>query len=127
MPRAFLKRKLLRTGIVLFCLLIPFFIWRLWLFWGVDHQLARIHAAGLPTNGDEVNKWYAAVPESENAALVLTKAFELRRNYPDSRSNLVWNVKLPPRGQTLTPEQSELLAGYVEMNSAALEKADEAL
>lgn len=122
-----LKRKLLRTGIILLCLSVPFLIWRLWLFWGVDHQLARIRAEGLPTDGDEVNKWYASVPESENAALVLTKAFELRRNYPDSRSNLVWNFKLPPRGQTLTPDQAELLAGYVEMNQPMLAKADEAL
>lgn len=127
MPRASLERKLLRTSIVLFCLFIPLFVWRLWLLWGVNHQLARIRAAGLPTNGDEVNKWYASVPENENAALVLTKAFELRRNYPDSRSNLVWNFKLPPRGQTLTPDEVELLTGYVDMNSAALAKSDEAL
>jgi hypothetical protein len=93
----------------------------------VNHQLASIRAAGLPTNGDEVNKWYSSVPENENAALVLTKAFELRRNYPDHRSNLVWNFKLPPRGQTLTGEQAELLSGYLEMNSAALAKAAEAL
>jgi hypothetical protein len=127
MPRASLKRKLFRTGIALFCVLIPFLAWRLWLFWGVNHQLARIRAAGLPVNGDELNKWYASVPENENAALALTKAFELRRNYPDNRSNSVWNFKLPPRGQTLTPDQAELLSGYVEMNSAALAKAGEAL
>ena len=127
MARATLKRRLFRTGIVLLCLSLPFFAWRLWLFWGVDYQLSRIRAAGLPTNGDELNQWYAHVPEGENAALILTKAFELRRNYPDSRSNLVWNFKLPPRGQTLTPDQAELLAGYVDMNSAALAMADEAL
>jgi hypothetical protein len=127
MARASLKRKLLRTGIVFFCVLIPFCAWRLWLFWGVNHQLARIRAEGLPTNGDEVNQWYASVPESENAALVLTKAFELWRNYTDGRSNLVWNFKLPRRGQRLTAEQAELLTGYIEMNSAALAKAAEAL
>src|SRR5437667_5666040 len=115
MSQASLKRKLLRTGIVLFCLLIPLFFWRLWLVFAVDGQLKRIRAAGLPTNGDELNKWYAAVPDSENAALVLTKAFELRRNYSDSRSNLVWKFKLPPRGQTLRSEEAELLAGYVEL------------
>jgi hypothetical protein len=127
MAKASLKRKLLRTGIVLFCLAIPFFVWRLWVVWAVDSQLARIRAAGLPTNGDEVNKWYAAVPENENAALVLTEAFKLRRNYADSRSNLVWDFKLPPRGRSLSPDDTELLTGYVEMNGPALAKADVAL
>jgi hypothetical protein len=127
MARASLKRKVFRTGILLSCLLVPFIIWRLWLFWGVNHQLARIRAAGLPTNGDEVNKWHASVPERENAALVLTRAFELRRNYPDSRSNLIWNFKLPPRGQKVDPDQADLLSGYVEMNTAALAMANEAL
>jgi hypothetical protein len=127
MARASLKRKVLRTGIVLLCLSVPFFIWRLWLIWAVDRQLFAIRAAGLPTNGEEVNKWYTAVPESENAAVVLMKAFELLRNYPDNRSNLVWNFKLPPRGQKLAADQAELLSGYVEMNSVALAKANEAL
>jgi hypothetical protein len=127
MARASLKRKVLRTGIVLLCLAVPFFIWRLWLVWAVDRQLSAVRAAGLPTNGEEVNKWYTAVPESENAALVLMKAFELLRNYADSRSNLVWNIKLPPRGETLNANQADLLFGYVEMNSAALAKANEAL
>ena len=127
MAKASLKRKLLRTGIVLFCFAIPFLVWRLWVVWAVDSQLARIRAAGLPTNGDEINKWYAAVPENENAALVLTEAFKLRRNYADSRSNLVWDFKLPPRGQSLSPSDTELLTGYVEMNGPALAKADEAL
>jgi len=127
MRPASLKRKILRTVILLFCLSIPFLIWRLWVVWAVDSQLARIRAAGLPTNGEDLNKWYAAVPESENAALVLTEAFALRRNYPDNRSNLLWNFKLPPRGQTLNSNETELLTGYVEMNAPALAKADEAL
>jgi hypothetical protein len=127
MANASLKRKLLRTGIVLFCLLIPLLIWRLWLVFAVDSQLKGLRAAGLPTNGEELNKWYAAVPERENAALVLTNAFALRRNYSDSRSNLVWHFKLPPRGQTLNPDQAGLLAGYVALNAPALARTDEAL
>jgi hypothetical protein len=124
---ASVKRRILRTGILLSCLVTPFLIWRFWLLWGVDHQLARMRTEGLPTNGDEVNRWYALVPQSENAALVLTKAFELRRNHTDSRSNLVWNFTFPPRGRKLTQDQMALLSGYVEMNAAELAKADEAL
>jgi hypothetical protein len=89
--------------------------------------LAAVRRAGFPTNGDELNQWYADVPEAENAALVLTLAFALRRNYSDSRSELIGNFKLPRHGQPLTPEQAELLKGYAELNAAALAKADEAL
>ena len=84
-------------------------------------------ARWTPPNGEELNQWYAPVPEAENAALVLAQAFELRRNYADSRSNLVWNFKLPRHRQPLTAEQAELLKGYFELNAAALAKAGEAL
>jgi hypothetical protein len=131
---ASLKRKLLRTGVVLVCLLlIPLLVWRLWLVFAVDGQLKRIRADGLPTNGDELNKWYASVPDTENAALLLTNAFALQRDYSDIRSNLVWNFNLrwhfkqAPRGRTPSSEEMELLAGYLELNAAALAKADEAL
>src|ERR1043165_3177379 len=127
MPRVSLKRKLLRTSIIVFCLALPFVGWRCWTRWLANSQLAAVRRAGLPTNGDELNQFYDAVPESENAALVLTQAFALRRNYFDSRSNLVWDFKLPRRGQALMPEQVELLKGYVDLNAAALAKADEAL
>jgi hypothetical protein len=127
MPRASLKRKLLRTSILLLCLALPFAGWRCWTRWLANSQLAAVRRAGLPTNGEELNQWYAAVPEAENAALVLTQAFALRRNYADSRSNLIWDFKLPRRRQALTPEQAELLKGYVELNVAALTKAEEGL
>src|SRR5689334_8271406 len=115
MPRASVKRKLLRTSIILFCLALPIIGWRCWTRWLANSQLIAVRRAGFPTTGDELNQWYATVPESENAALVLTQAFALRRNYADSRSNLVWDFKLPRRCQALTPEQAELLKGYVEL------------
>jgi len=127
MARASLKHRLLRTSIILFCLALPFIGWRCWTRWLANNQLAAVRRAGFPTNGDELNKFYATVPESENAALVLTQAFALRRNYADSRSNLIWDFKLPRYGQPLTPEQRALLRGYVELNAPALAKAEEAL
>lgn len=127
MARASLKRKVLRTGIILLCLALPFIGWRCWTRWLANSQLAKVRNAGLPTNGDELNQYYTAVPNRENAALVLTQAFALRRNYSDSRSNLIWDFKLPRHGQAVTTEQAELLKGYVELNAAALAKAEEAL
>lgn len=93
----------------------------------VDAKVQEIRDAGLPTNGKELNAYYSAVPDSENAALVMTQAFALMRDFSDSRSNEIANFKTPARGQLLTPEQKKLLSGYVEMNSDALDKMREAI
>lgn len=102
-------------------------IWRVHLAHEVRAKLAAIRAAGLPTSGAELNAYYPAVPDNENAALVMTQAFALMRNYPDSRSNEVARFKIPPRGQSLTAAQKQLLADYVEINSNALAKVREAV
>jgi len=101
-----------------------FALWRLRLSHDVRNRLAAIRSAGLPTSGTELDNWYAHVPDSENAALVMTQALALLREFPDSRSN---NLTIPPRGQPLTVAQRQLLSDYVEMNSNALAKADEAI
>ncbi len=102
-------------------------VWRLRLAHEVNARLASLRAAGLPTSGAELDKWYAAVPDSENAALVITQACALLANYADVRSNQIAEFKMPPRGQRLTTEQRQLLAGYVELNAAALAKTREAV
>jgi hypothetical protein len=117
------------AALVLFALLVIYFIvWRVNLAREVDVKLAAIRTAGLPTSGAELNAYYPAVPDNQNAALVMTQAFALIRNFPDRRSNdEVTNFKIPPRGQSLTAEQETLLSSYVAMNEAALAKASEAL
>jgi hypothetical protein len=112
--------------ILLTLLVISFVVWRVNLANDVNAKLATIRAAGLPTSGAELNIYYPAVPDNENAALVMTQAFALMRNYSDNRSNEVANFKIPPRGQSLTTEQKQLLSNYVEMNTAALVKASKA-
>jgi hypothetical protein len=110
--------------------LIPvvcFVVWRVRLANDVERQLAAIRAAGLPTNGKELNSYYLAVPDSENAALVMTQAFALERTFPDSRSNQIASFKMPERKAALTAEQEKLLTDYVELNAAALAKVQEAL
>jgi hypothetical protein len=108
-------------------LVISFIVWRVNLAHDVDAKLQAIRAAGLPTNGKELNAYYPAVPDNENAALVMIQAFELMRNYPDDRSNEVASFNIPPRGQSLSTEQKKLLSDYVEMNTDALAKASEAI
>src|SRR2546426_10125380 len=117
-----MKRKFTGILIVLLLIALPLGGWRMYLAHVINRELAEIRAAGLPTNGEELNRWYAPVPDNQNAALVLTQAFDLRRNYSDSRSNLIHNYKLPKRGVALTSEQAELLKGYIALNEACLRK-----
>jgi len=100
--------------------------WRVQLTRDVNARLSRIKASGLPTSGTELNNFYSSVPDEQNAAVVITQAFSLMRTYPDGRSNEIANFKIPPRDRSLTAEQKQLLTGYVEMNIAALAKAQEA-
>jgi hypothetical protein len=58
-----------------------FVVWRVNLAHDVDAKLQAIRAAGLPTSGAELNAFYPAVPDNENAALVMTQVFALMRNY----------------------------------------------
>jgi hypothetical protein len=121
------KRMTARLCILTLALLSPLAAWRIWITSEVNRQLALIRAAGLPVNGEELNRWYPAVPDAQNAALLLTQAFELRRNYSDSRSNLTMRLTLPDRRQPLSAQQAELMEGYVAMNAPMLALADEAL
>jgi len=115
---------------LLLCLLVPAALlvaWRTHLQRDVETELRAIKAAGHPTSGAELNRWQANVPDPENAALALTRAFALMGSYPDERSNEVARFKAPPRGQALTLAERELLAGHVALNDAALAQAREAL
>jgi len=118
----------LATVALLTCALIgSVVVWRVRLSYEVNERLRALQQAGLPTSGTELNQWYASVPDSENAALVLTQAFALMRTFPDQRSNEVSRFKPPPRGQALTSEQKALLSDYAELNAPAMAKAQEAI
>src|SRR5690349_4207069 len=105
--------------IVLICLAIVFAFWRWHLAQAVNREIAAIHAAGLPVNHAELDRWYPQVPDSENAALALPRAFELMQEYPpvvkgpDDTNDF---SELPPVGIALPAAQKEFLAGYVDMN-----------
>ena len=106
---------------------IAFISWRSTLSQEVNGKLKAIRAAGLPTSGEELNKWYAPVPDSANAALVMTQAFALLRTFDDSRSNSIASFKLPSRSETLSADDKQLLTDYIALNEPALTKAHEAL
>jgi len=106
---------------------VTFIVWRVNLAHEVNVKLAAIRAAGLPTSGKELNDYYPAVPDNENAALVMTQAFAFMANYPDERSNAVSKFAMPACSQLLTLEQKELPAGHVELNRVAIQKARQGL
>ena len=102
---------------------LTFVIWRTHLRHVTHDRLHAIKASGLPISGKELNDYYPAVPDAQNAALVMTQAFALMRIYPDERSNKVEELSFPLRGQHLNPDEPKLRVGYVEMNSNAIEMA----
>jgi hypothetical protein len=101
--------------------------WRMRLASDVNHQLAALRAAGLPTSGQEANAYYTNYPDNQNAAVKMALAFAALTNYPDFRSNDVMRIKFPARNESFTPEQSNLFSGYCGMNSNALALAREAI
>ena len=103
--------------------ILVFGVWRVRLANDVGRRLAAIRAAGLPANCDELNFYYRAVPDAENAALVVTQAFALMASYPDARSDAVYKFVFPSPSKRLTPEQRSLLAGHVESNRLAIQTA----
>ena len=79
-----------------------------------------------------MNRWYPAVPDNQNAALLLTQAFTFLHTIhtdSDERSKEVWKLydKLPRRVVELTSEQLELIRWFVATNQAAMTKAQEAV
>src|SRR6267143_486852 len=97
-------------------LAVAVIVWRMRLGKEVNARLSALQAAGYPTSGAELNAWYTSVPDNENAGLKLGEAFAVMRSYPDERSNAVASAKLPLRGEPLSAELKELLAGHVTLN-----------
>ena len=122
-----MRRKLIRIFVILLLLALPLIAWRAYLAHVINGQLTEIRSAGLPVNGAELNQWYATVPDNQNACLALTKAFELRSNFSDIRSNLIFDFKLPEHRLPLSSNQIQLLKDYIALNEPMLRKVDEAL
>jgi hypothetical protein len=96
----------------LLLIIVIFAVWRECLAKRVQTKLAELRAAGLPTNGSELNAFYPAVPDSENAALVVTQVLASFKQMP-------W-LKLPKGRQDPTPDQREKMNLFLETNHVAL-------
>lgn len=117
--------KIVGVGIALFCCV--FFVWRLYLAHQVRTRFDHIAAAKLPTSGAELNAWYPEVPDSENAALLLTNVFSSLKPLPDgSLNNGLYKLK-PSHGRPLSADDWQLISQYVEINKASLAAAENVL
>src|SRR5437762_12479417 len=72
-----------------------------------DARLEAIRSHGYPVTLTELQDWYKAVPDAENAALVYTRTFGLRAFADSSKLNDLTDSKkwLPQRGQMLKADK----------------------
>jgi hypothetical protein len=99
-PQLTTARRYQRIGIVwllsaLLTLIAVYTGYRLYLAHKINVKIERIRQAGFPVTTPELNKWYAAVPPEENAALILINAKILRSlffvvPFPECGSRVIW-------------------------------------
>ena len=124
-PSRWERRSLKAMRALAVLCLVGFVIWRTNLHFQITRQFNAIRAAGLPTSPQELDRWYAAVPEGSNAAPLMKGAVDLLRTFPDSRSKKISDPKLLARREKWSDEIAVQIAEYVAMNREALEKAGE--
>jgi hypothetical protein len=75
--------------------------YRFYLAHKIKVKIGQIRQAGFPVTTAEMNKWYAAVPPEENAALILTNAFAslVKGNTNSPDLPILGRGKLPPRNK----------------------------
>jgi len=108
--------------ILLFALAV-FVAYRVSLSLRISTRLKAISTAGYPVTADDLDKWYPAVPEKENAALVFTEAFA-RLDLDSSRTSsmpLFPRNRLPPRTTIIPPDRKKQIADLLEANRRTLE------
>ncbi len=102
-------------------LLMTFLIWRINLASQINARLAAAKAAGYPVNTTELDAWYEAVPENENAALLVMQAIEQLQSYDSYQEDADNQVlRQTPRTSPLPPSLKEHYRQRVEASRSAL-------
>ena len=120
-------RKRSRGKIIAFTLLGGFGVllvmwgaWRIHLASQVSARFAAVKAAGYPTNPAELDAWYAAVPEQENAALLVIQATNLLAKPPPGDSKNYEVLKMLPRTAPLPPELRSAYTAELDASRAGM-------
>jgi len=115
-PRRFWRgARWVPLGIIVLAL-VWFVGWRVKLARSVKVETTAIRASGLPVDLADLQRWPVVVPDEQNAALILTRAFEMLS--PTNR-DLISSLVLPVRGGTVSNEL--LIETVVRTNVAAMQ------
>lgn len=79
-------------------------------------QIEAIRAAGLPVSPNELNKWYEAVPDAENQALLILEAARSRTGLELTERYFARSSEDAP----LDPEMNRTLRNYLTANERTL-------
>ncbi len=94
----------------------------------LDQRLARYRAAGLPTTPAELDAWYLAVPETDNAATALLGAVSAWRSTTDPGLPTASNGPLyPKRGEAWPASMLAATRAELAANAEALSQIHAAL
>ena len=111
---------------VLLVLLFAFATWRITLFFVIRSQIAAIRAAGLPASPAELAAWLPQIPDTQNGALLLTRACTNLHDYKD-RSHALKELTDINRRDVWSAELREAAERYVHTNKQALVEIEAAL
>jgi hypothetical protein len=102
---------------LLILLVVALAVWRIGLASGNGQRLKAIAASGEPATARELDAWYEAVDEKENAALVWLEGIAKL----DKGEGTTWTrMKLPPRGQSFSAPQLQMATEALTANKEAL-------
>ena len=119
----FLRQSPLTLVVLAFLLLLAGFI-----IWNLatpeqDLRVAAIRQSGYPASLGELDAWYAHVPDSQNAAVILTKAFAepAFANNSSTMTVIADNTRVPTRGHLLDEETKAELTALLATNQSVLD------
>lgn len=85
-------------------------------------QGTGVAAPGEPTTAEELNAWYPAVPENQNAATLYLKAFEEKVWRQDLEAALpFYEASLPSPGEPLPKSMHAALETYLEVEAEEIQ------
>ena len=108
-------------------------VFRAYLSIQIEARLDAIRAAGFPATAEELDVWYVAVPDDENAALVYAKAIDAIQQFPKEEREkeellpILGRREEPvPNNEPCSEETLAVIDEFLAMNAEALALAHEA-
>jgi hypothetical protein len=112
---------ILGLAIIFLALAVIMTAWRVVLGNANDARLRAMKAAGEPASARELDAWYAAVDEKENAALAWLEGIAKLNPPLEKDTPVPWGkIKMPARGQRLNAPQLQQAAELIAQNQTAL-------